>query len=368
MLFCLTLEKGILVRLYFPEVKIYFIVEFGYLFLEDEKILGKPSKVLVLFSGGLDSSLAIKSMLEQGVDVEVVMFSTPFCLCDKCSAASIVQKFSLKAHKIFMGQEYLDLISNPPSGYGSQMNPCLDCRVLMIRKAKELATEIGAESLVTGEVLGQRPFSQTKNALNIIEKRTGMEGKILRPLSAKLLKETEVEQKGIINREKLFSIQGRRRLPQMDLAKEWAIKDYPCPSGGCLLTDPRFADKLRDHLKFNERLTLDDVLLLRLGRHFRVNGSKIIVGRNEKENNRLLAQGKKKDMIYLELVDYMGPVTLVEKSKDNTIIKSAEDFTIRYSDAPENSEVRIKVVDGKNSKIIIRDSESRIGENKYSPL
>jgi tRNA U34 2-thiouridine synthase MnmA/TrmU len=178
-------------------------------------LLVDNSKVLVLFSGGLDSTLAIKSMLEQGLDVEVAMFSTPFCLCDKCSAASIVKKFGPKTHKIVMGQDYLDLVSNPPSGYVSQMNPCLDCRVLMLKKAKDLAGEIGAECLVTGEVLNQRPFSQTKHAMKAIEKRADLEGKILGPLSAKLLEETEVEQKGIIDREQLFSINGRRRLPQM---------------------------------------------------------------------------------------------------------------------------------------------------------
>ena len=175
------------------------------------------------------------------------------------------------------------------------MNPCIDCRILMMTKAKELANEIGAKCLVTGEVLNERPFSQTKRAMEFIEKKAGLEGKILRPLSAKLLPETGIEQSGIVNREKFYSIEGRRRLPQLELAREWGIKDYPCPSGGCLLTDPRFADKLRDHLKHEKKLKINDIQLLRFGRHFRIKGKKIIVGRNEKENERLETMAKKKN-------------------------------------------------------------------------
>ncbi|MEJ2270883.1 MAG: hypothetical protein P8X91_00015 [Candidatus Bathyarchaeota archaeon] len=330
--------------------------------------MGDSTKVLVLFSGGLDSTLAIKSMLEQGLEVEVAMFSTPFCLCDKCSAAAIVKKFNLKAHKIFMGQEYLDVVSNPPSGYGSQMNPCLDCRILMMKKAKNLASEIGAKCLVTGEVLDQRPFSQTKHALNLIEKKADLKGKILRPLSAKLLKETEIEKNGIIDRKQLFSIQGRRRLPQMDLAKEWKIKDYPCPSGGCLLTDPRFADRLKDHLKYKKCLTLNDVKLLRLGRHFRINKTRVIVGRNEKENEQLLVQAKKQNLSYIELVDIMGPITLIENNNDSIALRIAQDLTIKYSDVSESNNIHIKLVDGENETIIIRDSSIANEENNYSPI
>lgn len=307
--------------------------------------------MLVLLSGGLDSTLALKAMVEQGLEVEVAVFSTPFCLCDKCNAESVVSKFGLKAHKIFLGQEYLDLISDPPHGYGSQMNPCIDCRILMMTKAKELAKKISARCLVTGEVLDERPFSQTKRALGIIEKEAGLKGKILRPLSAKLLPETEVEQNGFIEREKLYAIQGRRRLPQMTLAKEWEIKDYPCPSGGCLLTDPRFAERLRDHLKYDENLDLDDILLLRLGRHFRIEGSKIIVGRNKIENDRLLALANKKNWICFEVIDYMGPITLLENNSPKNLIEKAAQITVRYSDAPKNKEIKVKMVDKKKISI-----------------
>jgi tRNA-specific 2-thiouridylase len=308
--------------------------------------------VLVLLSGGLDSTLAVRAMLEQDLDVEAAIFTTPFCLCDKCAAESAIKKFGIKAHTVFMGKEYLDLVTDPPHGYGSQMNPCIDCRVLMLRKAKELAQKIGAECLVTGEVLDERPFSQTKSSMERIEKAAGLEGKILRPLSAKLLPETDAEKSGLVDRERLFSIRGRRRLPQMDLAKEWGINDYPCPSGGCLLTDPRFSDRLREFLKHNECLRVEDVSLLRIGRHFRVDGCKIVVGRNEEENNRLLCIAMKRKRPYLEVVGYMGPITLLEEGCSDNVVEKAAEITIRYSDAVDGIEVDVKYVIGENVTIL----------------
>ncbi len=315
-------------------------------------MLNEKPKVLVLLSGGLDSTLAVKSMIDQDLDVEAAIFTTPFCLCDKCSAGSTVKKFGIKAHTVVLGQEYLDFVANPPRGYGSQMNPCIDCRIMMMKKAKELAQRLGAKCVVTGEVLDQRPFSQTKRAMELIERKAGMEGKILRPLSAKLLPETEFEKSGLVNREKLHSIQGRRRLPQMDLAKEWGIKDYPCPSGGCLLTDPRFAQRLKDLLKHKKCLKIDDVVLLKIGRHFRVDGCKVVVGRNEKENQRLLALASQKKQPWLEVVEYMGPITLLEEKCPDTVMHKAAEITVRYSDAEKGAEVDVKQVVAENVRIV----------------
>ncbi|HUU86213.1 MAG TPA: hypothetical protein VMX17_00500 [Candidatus Glassbacteria bacterium] len=314
--------------------------------------MNEKPKVLVLLSGGLDSTLAVKAMLDQDLDVEAAIFTTPFCLCDKCSAGSTVKKFGIRAHTVVLGQEYLDLIANPPRGYGSQMNPCIDCRIMMMRKAKELAKKLGAECVVTGEVLDQRPFSQTKRAMEFIEKKAGMEGKILRPLSAKLLPETEFEKSGQVDREKLHSIQGRRRLPQMDLANKWGVKDYPCPSGGCLLTDPKFAERLKDLLKYKKELKIDDVNLLKIGRHFRFDGNKIIVGRNEKENQSLLMISNRKKLPYLEVVDHMGPITLLEESCSDEVAKKAAEITIRYSDVKNCEEVDVKLALDGNVAII----------------
>lgn len=327
--------------------------------------MNKRRKVLVLFSGGLDSTLAVKVMLEQGLDVEAASFTTPFCLCDKCAVGSVVKTFGIKAHTIFLGKEYLDLLTDPPHGYGSQMNPCIDCRILMLRKAKELAQKIGAECIVTGEVLDERPFSQTKRSMERIEKAAGLEGKILRPLSAKLLPETKAEKSGLVDREKLFSIRGRRRVPQMDMAKEWGINDYPCPSGGCLLTDPRFSDRLREFLKHNEFLRIEDVSLLRIGRHFRVDGCKIVVGRNEEENNHLLSIARKRKRPYLEVVGYMGPITILEDGCPDKVVEKAAEITVRYSDAAKGVEVDVKHALAQNVTIL---KASAANDDEIKPL
>ena len=244
----------------------------------------------------------------------------------------------------FLGQEYLDILVDPPHGYGSQMNPCIDCRILMFRKAKELARTIKADSVVTGEVLNQRPFSQRKEIMFLIDREAGLNKMVLRPLSAKLLPETEIEKSGIVDREKLFSIQGRRRLPQMSLAEELNLKDYPCPSGGCLLTDIHFSTKLKDFLKYNDALTMNDITFLKLGRHLRFKGCKIIVGRNETENQTLLNISKREKNHYFEVVDYMGPITVLRGTASENVIKMAAEITVRYSDAPKEIEVDVKYV------------------------
>jgi len=310
--------------------------------------LGKSSlkrpKALVLLSGGLDSLLAARIILDHNVDVEAVHFVTPFCRCDCGSLGDFINKFNIKLHTIFLGQEYLDVVANPKHGYGSQMNPCLDCRILMFRKAWELAKKIDADFLVTGEVLDERPFSQRLKNMLLIEREAGLEGKILRPLSAKLLPISEPEKRGWVDRKKLFAIRGRKRLPQMELAKKFGIENYPTPSGGCLLTDPAFARRVREHLKHEGRLTIDDAILLMIGRHFRVNGAKIIVGRNEGENNRLLAIAERRKIPNLKVKEYMGPITLLIGGNCNNVdkvVKIAAAITVRYSDAPKNILVKV---------------------------
>ena len=321
----------------------------------------KQPKALALLSGGLDSLLAVKLILEQGVDVEAVNFITPFCLCDRCSVNRFSEELKIKVHRVFLGQEFLDIVANPPHGYGSQMNPCIDCRILMFKKAKEIAEKIGADFLVTGEVLDERPFSQRRKAMLLIEKEAGLEGKILRPLSAKLLPETEAEKAGLVDRSNLLAIRGRRRLPQIELAKKLGLKAYPNPSGGCLLTDPEFARKVREHLKHEGKLTLTDVTLLKVGRHFRVDKAKIIVGRNKKENDRLLSLAKTNGIPYLEAADYKGPITLCIGDKDRRLLEKAAEITARYSDAPKDVPVEVTCVDGDRKEAIvvkaIRDDE-----------
>jgi len=319
-------------------------------------------KALVLLSGGLDSLLATKIILDQGVDVEAVHFVTPFCRCDCGSVAKFSKEFGVKVHSIFLGQDFLDIVANPRFGYGSQMNPCLDCRILMFRRAKELADKIGADFLVTGEVLDERPFSQRLKAMQLIERETGLEGKILRPLSAKLLPPTEAERMGWVDRERLFAIKGRRRTLQIELAARLGIKDYPNPSGGCLLTDPAFARRVRDHLEHEGKLSLDDALLLMIGRHFRIDGVKIVVGRNKDENDRLMGLAERRKAPYLMVKDYKGPVTLIMGKKDPAIMEKAAAITVRYSDAPKNIPVSVicKFADKESEIKVVAMSDKQI--------
>jgi len=301
----------------------------------------KP-KALVLLSGGLDSMLAVRLMLKQAVEAEAVHFRTPFSGQDAMFVERFCRDLGIKLHTITLEDEFLEVVVAPRHGHGSEMNPCIDCRILELKKAKELAEKIGAEFLVTGEVLGERPFSQRKDVILHIEREAGLEGKVLRPLSAKLLPETEPEKKGYINREKLMAIEGRRRTPQIALAKELGIVEYPNPAGGCLLTEPRFADRLREHLGHEEGLTAFDVELLRIGRHFRVGNAKVVVGRNEKENEKLQSIAKtNRNVSTLEVKDHMSPTTVVVGEANAETIGKAAAITVRYSDAPKDVSVAL---------------------------
>ncbi|MCX8171000.1 MAG: hypothetical protein N3E47_03365 [Candidatus Bathyarchaeota archaeon] len=314
---------------------------------------GRRPKALVLLSGGLDSLLATKIILDQGVDVEAVHFTTPFYKCGYDAVNKVSRDFGIKLRVIFLGQEFLDVVVNPRYGYGSQMNPCIDCRILMFRKAGEIAESIGADFLVTGEVLDERPFSQRLRAMQLIEREAGLEGKILRPLSAKLLPPTEAERRGLIDRRKLLAIRGRRRVQQIRLAAEYGIENCPTPSGGCLLTDPMFAKRVKDHLKHEGKLTVKDAILLTLGRHFRINNVKIIVGRNREENDKLTAISKQYGIPRLMVKDYKGPVTLITGEYYPSIIEKAAAITVRYSDAPKSTPISVICRHGEKEDEII---------------
>ncbi|MCX6750308.1 MAG: hypothetical protein NTZ83_02540, partial [Candidatus Pacearchaeota archaeon] len=247
------------------------------------------TKAIGLLSGGLDSTLAVKLMMNQGIEVTALNFITPFCTCTRkgCrhEASRIAKEFVIKIKVISVKEDYIEMVRNPKHGYGKNMNPCIDCRILMLKKAKEYMKEISASFLFTGEVLGQRPMSQRKNAMKIIEKEAGLEGLILRPLSARFLEPTIPEREGLVNRERMLNIRGRWRKPQMELAEEFGIEDYQCPAGGCRLTDPQFAKRVKEAFEHDED-GIQDMNLLKYGRHFRLpSGAKVIVGRNEEENS-----------------------------------------------------------------------------------
>jgi len=299
-----------------------------------------------LLSGGLDSTLAVKLMIDQGVDVHVLNFVTPFCTCTRkgCrhEASRVAEVFNIPIKIMSAGNDYIEMIKKPKYGYGRNMNPCVDCRIFMFRKAKQYMEEIGALFIFTGEVLGQRPMSQHRKALMIVEQESDLEGFVVRPLSAKLLSPTIPEKKQWIDREKLLSIQGRRRLPQMELADKFGLRDYPCPAGGCRLTDPHFAKRLREAFEHGEH-TIKDIQLLKYGRHFRLDsGAKIVIGRNEEEN-KILLRFFDKDDILMEVVGVGSPTVLLRKNKNKDDIKKAAILCARYSDITEGEIPDIRV-------------------------
>jgi tRNA-uridine 2-sulfurtransferase len=290
-------------------------------------------KALAMFSGGLDSILAIKVVQRQGIEVEALNFSGFFCSCKAGSGIfGVAKRLGVPLSRVEIDEKYLRMLRSPKHGYGRNVNPCVDCKIFMLKEARKYAKKIGAAFVFTGEVLDERPMSQHYPALRIIEEESGLKGRLLRPLSAKLLPETSVEKRGLVKREMLLSIRGRSRKPQIALAREFGVTSYPSPAGGCLLTEFEFAKRLRDLFSHRKRCSVADVALLRLGRHFRKGENKIIVGRNESEN-KALAAGKAKSDYVFEVPDVAGPITLLQGRKSRRAVDLAAGLTALYSDA-----------------------------------
>ena len=312
----------------------------------------KKIKAISLFSGGLDSILATKIVMEEGIEVIGVTFKSPFYSPDK--AIEYAKKLGIELRIIEFGEEYLKLVHNPKHGYGKNMNPCIDCHAYMFKKAGELMEEIGASFLITGEVKGERPMSQNRIALKIVEEESGFDGKILRPLSAKLLPETEPEKLGYVNREHLYAISGRSRKPQFELAKKYGISDFPTPSGGCKLTEPGYAYRLKELIQHNE-YSMENIELLDIGRHFRLpSGKKLIVGRNKKENEIITSYKDKYTLLYPK--DIMGPTSLLQSKDEEDILISAE-ITLTYSDHKNEREIVVVEVQGEKKEIEVLPKE-----------
>ena len=285
-------------------------------------------KAIGLISGGLDSTLALRIILDLGFEVIGLNLKTPFCTCngkgEVCYSTKYADEFGIELIRIFGGEDYLQMVRNPKYGYGRNLNPCIDCRIYLFRKARELMEKESAAFIFTGEVLGERPMSQRLDAMRLIEKESGLREKVLRPLSARLLQPTIPEREGLIDRTKLLKLQGRSRKPQIQLAEKFDIIDYPCPAGGCLLTDENFSKRLKDSLLHKED-TLRHISLLKVGRHFRFNqGVKLIVGRNEKENNLILSLSES-DEIKLTVKGFKSSYALLlGKPSAEDIIFSAQ--------------------------------------------
>ncbi len=325
-------------------------------------------KAIALLSGGLDSTLSIRVVLEQGIEVEAVNFFTPFCQCNRkggcgCEAKKAADRMGVTLKVFNLSTEYIEMLKSPRHGYGKNLNPCIDCRILMHKKTREYMKKSGASFIITGEVLGQRPMSQHKKALREIERESGLEGLVLRPLSAKLLPLSIPEKEGWVKRERLLDIRGRSRKPQIALARSYQIGDYPCPAGGCLLTDRGFARRMKDLLTHGE-VTLNDIELLKVGRHFRLSPTcKVVVGRNEKENERLLKLAGKDDTCF-EPFEVMGPTAVGRGGFDQPLLSLASRIMARYCDHLQGEKVKIAVEDSQGEKIFITANDLSDSELK----
>lgn len=328
----------------------------------------RPQKIkaLGLLSGGLDSTVAAKLLQNQGIEVVGVNFSTGFCVTDhhravqKRSDTKKLRNEALRAGAdleseiqiVDISKKYFkDVVLNPKYGYGSGMNPCLDCRIYMLKKAKKIMKKVGAQFVFTGEVLGQRPMSQYRRALDIVSKESGLGDRLLRPLSAQKLPETFPEKMGLVNRKNLKGIEGRTRTEQIQLANELGVVDFPQPAGGCcFLPDQTFAIKLKDLLKHRSTFTRQDLVLLKVGRHFRLSPSlKVIVGRNERENHFL--ERFKRGRGLIRTLNNLGPTALLDGRFQEEEKLLALRLTARYADPTLDQYIGMSFTKGAKQEI-----------------
>jgi tRNA U34 2-thiouridine synthase MnmA/TrmU len=311
----------------------------------------KMVRALGLCSGGLDSMMSGLVLRQQGIDVEWVSFETPFFNAAKARKASELTGIPLTVKPIY--NIYIKMLKNPPAGYGKYMNPCMDCHTLMFKLAGEMMPQGNFDFLFSGEVLGQRPMSQNKQALGYVAKHSGYKGYILRPLSAKNLPETIPEKEGLVDREQLLDIAGRGRKRQMELARHFGITEYPAPAGGCLLTDKNFSIRLRELFEHQENCSEDELHLLKYGRHFRLNPeNKLIVGRTEKDNEQILKYHNPATDTIIDVKDYSSPIGLVHHTAPDNAVLLAASICTGYSKAPKLSPVDVEIKTAKKKNVI----------------
>lgn len=306
-------------------------------------------KAIALYSGGLDSTLAILVMLRQGVEVTALTFLTHFgCdISDRSSCSKnpfkAAEQFGFTVKLCHLADKFIEIVKAPKYGHGKNMNPCIDCRILMLKEAKEFMKLTGADFIITGEVLGQRPMSQRKDTFPLIDREAGLEGYVLRPLTALNLKPTIPETQGLVKRELLYGFKGRSRKPQMALAEEFGLRDYPTPAGGCLLTDPIYSFRLKELLTHVPDPTIKEINLLRIGRHFRLSPyCKAVIGRDEKENTVIESLAEEGDYL-LKVMDYGSPVTILTGNITERDIEYGASICARYSDGRRMPFVRVRI-------------------------
>jgi tRNA U34 2-thiouridine synthase MnmA/TrmU len=319
-----------------------------------------------LLSGGLDSALACLVLRDAGADVQCLHFFTGFCVTGHNSrvgrrdrpimnhALQVAAEMEVPVDLVDISEEYLPMVLNPKHGYGKNMNPCIDCRVFMLRKAKERMDELGADFVFTGEVIGQRPKSQMKGALRTIEKEVGLEGRLVRPLSARLLEPTEIEASGRVDRTKLYDIYGRGRKTQIELAEKYGIKDFMQPAGGCcFLTDQNYTKKFRDVIEHTDGtdLTVEDIFILGVGRHFRLSRDlKVIVGRDEVENNFL--SHYRRDHWSVQATEFQGPTAIVMGEMSVSDVDMIAAMVARYCDGKREPAVDVRFELGSEERVV----------------
>ena len=296
----------------------------------------KQITALALYSGGLDSTLACRVVAEQGIKVVAVKFVTPFfgydlLLRKEDYIRTTKEKFGIDVLLKDVTVPYLELLKKPAHGFGKYFNPCIDCKIFLLSEAKKMMPDIGASFLVTGEVVGQRPMSQRRDTLRVIERDSGCEGILVRPLCAKNLEQTQAERDGLIDRDQLHAFSGRNRTPQMKLADQFGITDYPSPAGGCILADPILSARIQKYYKKNKRIVPADILLLMVGRQFRLpSGGWLVVGRDEKQNDKIEALRQPDDWLLQPSV-IPGPTAILRHSRNPEELEIAAALVARYA-------------------------------------
>lgn len=321
--------------------------------------MNNPRKAVALISGGLDSLLAARVVMEQGVHVEGINFFTGFCVeghthairekdrarPKRNNALWSAEQLGIKLHIVDIIEEYKDVVINPKHGYGANLNPCLDCKIFMVNKAHEWLEAHGFDFIITGEVIGQRPMSQRKDTMPVVARDSGAGDRLVRPLCAQNLPPTLPELEGWLDRDKLFGFNGRSRKPQMALAAQYGFEGYAQPAGGCcFLTDKQYSVKLEDLWKTRgtREYDLDDIMLLKVGRHLRPRADfKVIVGREEGENRFM--EGYRKRFVHMIPVSHVGPLVLLDGEIDDAAIELAARLTARFSKGRDAELVTVEV-------------------------
>ncbi|MBW2351290.1 MAG: thiamine biosynthesis protein [Deltaproteobacteria bacterium] len=326
---------------------------------------------LVLYSGGLDSILACKILQEQGIHVIALYFITPFFGYklkeqEKILMKKVLADQGIQFEKIDISDAYLKMVKNPEHGYGKYMNPCIDCKILMVRKAMKRLGEFNASFVATGEVLGQRPMSQRKDALRIIERDSCADGLLLRPLSALHLPPTDMENKGLVDRSKLLGLTGRGRKDQIALAGKYGIKEYPAPAGGCVLADPILSRRFKRMFELWPELDVNECLLSQMGKHFILSDkSWLVIGRDETENAKIVSMIREGD-IKLGLTAGPGPIGLWRKIYSDVNADLAASILCRYARVKRRlEEVRLSGPGTENIKTIRTVPASDETVNRY---